>query len=95
MNDSTNGNGRNGLFLKVMVGVNVALMGAGVIGGIKLYRDVGVLQESSHLEKRVEVVEATVSSINADRHQRTIILQTLREEVADNKRRIEALEKRK
>lgn len=96
------GNGRNGTFMKILVGVNVAIMGAGIIGGVKLNREVGVLQVGSGLEKRVESLEIVTRSIDADRNKRTEILRELREyldylraELGDTRRRLERLESRR
>lgn len=84
-----NGNGnRNGVFMKLAMGVlasGIILSSAGII---KLYRDVGVLQSATdgrveierrfqELKKEIAEVRAESASINADRHQRTIVLQNI------------------
>ena len=92
---SYNGNGKNGLFLKVMVGVVTLLATTSIAGMVKLYRDVGVLQEGTHLQRQVDECCALARSIDADRHQRTIILQGFREDIADLKQRIDRLERRR
>jgi hypothetical protein len=89
-----NGNG-NGLFLKIVLGALTAgLAGAGG-GMIKLYRDVGVLQTSSGIEKRVDTLEVLARDIGTDRDKRTIIIQGFRDDILDIKRRVENLEKRR
>lgn len=83
-----NGNGRNGLFLKVLLGLCVTLSAGAIAGGVKLYGDVRELQKANDLERRVAVLEGLANSINTDRNQRTIILQELtrRMEVLERKR---------
>lgn len=94
-NGNGNGNGRNGLFLKVIIGLCVALSAGATGGGIKLYGDVRELQKATDLERRVAVMEDLANSINADRHKRTEIIQQIRDEIARLDRRIERVEARK
>lgn len=86
MSENGNGNGKNGLFLKVLIGLCVALSASAAVGGIVLYGDVRELKKGNDMERRLEVIESVVTSINADRHQRTIILQQLRDDMAELKR---------
>jgi hypothetical protein len=95
MNQHGNGNGKNGLFLKVLIGVCVALSASAIVGGIVLYGDVRELKKGNDLERRMEMIEALAASINADRHQRTVILQQLREDMADLKHRQDRIEERR
>lgn len=78
MSENGNGNGKNGLFLKVLIGLCVALSASAAVGGIVLYGDVRELKKGNDLERRFEVLErrfdgleARVTSIDADRHKRT------------------------
>lgn len=78
-----------------MIGVlTTGLVGSG--GGlIKLYRDVGVLQISSGIEKRVDNLESLAHDIGTDRDKRTIIIQGFRDDITDIKRRMEILERKR
>lgn len=71
----------NSAMLKVLIGVNMVLMVAGLIAWVLLYlgtSELGLL----------------VDSINKDRHERTIIIRELREDSLDTKRRLRALEEK-
>jgi hypothetical protein len=86
---------RNNIILKVAIGVlSLGLVSAG--GGIiKLYRDVGILQTGTHLERRIDTLERLLESIDSDRHKRTEIIIQFRENFERIDRRLNALEGRK
>lgn len=90
-----NGNGnKNGLFLKVVVGALIAGLATAGAGMINLYRAVGILQADSGTLRRLDRLEDLAANIARDRDQRTVILQGLRAEVEDNRRRLDQLERR-
>lgn len=81
----------NGLFLKVVIGVLITgLVGSGA-GLIKLYRDVGILQSASSLEKRVADNEALLRDIGTDRDKRTVIIQGFKDDIAELKQDVRDL----
>ncbi len=90
-------NNRNGLFLKVIIGVLTAGLVSAGGGMVKLFRDVGVLQSElnkrSEIERRVENVEKLTANIATDRDKRTEIIQQFRDEFAEIKGRLNALER--
>ncbi len=89
-----NGNGRNGVLLKIIVGVlTVGLVSAGG-GMMKLYRDVGVLQQGSGIERRIDRLEELTRDIATDRDKRTIILQGIRSDIEALRRDVEDLRHR-
>ena|SRR6267142_315430 len=92
-------NGKNGLFLKVIIGALIAGLVAASGGLIKVYRDVGILQETrkadallemrlARMEKDVVEVRMLVESINEDRHKRTIIIPQMQADIVELKRAI-------
>lgn len=84
---------RNGLFLKVLIGVLCAGLVAVSVGLVRIYGEVEVLKSDTQLVDRVRKIENLADSINADRHQRTIIIQGFRDDIADLKRRMEVTER--
>ena len=88
-------NGRNGLFLKVVIGVLVTGLASSAVGMIKLYRDVGVLQADTQLERRLRTLEELAANIATDRDKRTVVIQQFRDDISELKHRLEQLERRR
>lgn len=88
-------NGRNGLFMKVVIGVLVAGLGSATIGLVRLNSEVAVLKAGSGLEKRVDGLEVLARDIGTDRDKRTVIIQGFIKDIDEIKQRIERLERRR
>jgi len=89
----------NGTFKNILLYLTCGVSLAGTLGGVKMYRDIGVLQETRKVDALMEArlyriesdlknVVATVESINEDRHKRTIIIPQLQVDIAELKRLI-------
>lgn len=93
MNNSEGGNNKkNSIILKIIIGaLTLGLVSAG--GGlIKLYRDVGILQSGTHLERRIDTLERIMESIDVDRHKRTEIILQFKERFDRLERRLDHIE---
>lgn len=92
MPSKPNGNGRNGLFVKVIMGVLTAGLLSASVGMVKLYREVGEMHEelkrAIRVDQRLDSLEAFDRAIGTDRDKRTIILD-------DIHRRLDVLEGRR
>lgn len=92
---TVDGNGRfngNGLFFKIIVGIIGGLSLLAISGGVVMYGEIQVLKSATSLDRRVQVLEDLANSINADRHQRTVILQGLKSSIDELQRRVDRLE---
>lgn len=88
-------NGGNGLFLRIFIFVSGGVALAGALGGVVMYSEVAVLKADTQLGRRVSNLETLIESINADRHQRTVIIQGFRQDIEELKKRLDRIENRR